>query len=438
MDLLSLVAKFGFFKFAGKWMSIVTAKNPLPNSEMSKHSLFNGIPYHLLEPILSQCVVQHLQSGEILISPGQENHNLYLLVSGRLQVYLDAADSQISFPIARGECIGEMSLIEEQRTSAYVIAEEDSSLMVMSEKIFWDQLIHIPRAVKNLLRMLTNRMRKDNEIIQKSLEQRLRYEHLQKELEAAGNIQANILPQRIPLFPNHRQVDVAAIIEPAKEVGGDFFDAFTLDKQHICIAVGDVSGKGMPAALFMVRVITLLRMSLSKDTEFESVLPAINRMLCQNNDECMFVTLFVGLFNVESGRLTYMNGGHNPPLISSKGGAFTLLDVPQGILLGVAEEAHYDVDELIFQPGDTLVLYTDGVTEAENSQKEFFSIERACQVLSAADKDDDVTAVVKTLGDAVTQFSKGVPQSDDITVLALRYREANQFSILSNLFGVPQ
>jgi sigma-B regulation protein RsbU (phosphoserine phosphatase) len=258
-------------------------------------------------------------------------------------------------------------------------------------------------------------------VLLKTVEQRLKYEHLQKELETAGNIQANILPQDVPLLPDYPQIDVCATMEPAKEVGGDFYDAFAVDDQHVCIAVGDVSGKGMPAALFMVRVITLLRMSLKKAKKFKSLLPKVNAILCQNNDDCMFVTLFVGLLDVTTGRLTYVNGGHNPPLFSANGNPFELLAVPKGILLGVSENAQYEIAELTLHSGDTLVLYTDGVTEAENTRQDIFSVDRARQVLGTVTKDQNITAIVKNLNDAVAQFSKGVPQSDDITMLALRY-----------------
>lgn len=392
------------------------------DANISQYNLFDKIPYPLLEPVLAECSLQQLRKGDILISPGQENHSLYLLVSGQLQVYLDKTGSRFSFPIAPGECIGEMSLIEERRTSAFVIAEEDSSLIVVPEDIFWNKFIHLPNAVRNLLRVLTNRTRKDNEVIRQSLEQQLRYEHLQKELKAAGSIQAAILPQETPLLPDHPQVDICAMIEPAKEVGGDFFDVLALDKNRIYLAIGDVSGKGMPAALFMVRAMTLLRMSLSKDTPFESMLPTVNRLLCENNDESMFVTMFAGLFDVTSGTLTYMNAGHNPPFFSSKGSPFDLMDLPKGMVLGINEAAHYEVARRTLQPGDRLVLYTDGVTEAQNPRHEFYSVSRACDTLQEASAGDDIIMAVKALSASVSHFSKGVPQSDDITILALRYR----------------
>ena len=210
-------------------------------------------------------------------------------------------------------------------------------------------------------------------------------------------------------------------MEPAKEVGGDFFDAFALDNDNIYIAIGDVSGKGMPAALFMVRVITLLRMGISNEATFGAVLPMVNQMLCQNNEDCMFVSLFVGLLNVKTGHLTYMNGGHNRPFFARSGNPFELLDVPRSLVLGLHDQSVYDVAELTLKPGDTLVLYTDGVTEAENTDQAYFAIDRTTAVLNKSAK-KDMTNLVQTLQAAVVEFSNGAPQSDDITLLALRYQ----------------
>ena len=388
---------------------------------LADYTLFKDLPPDLIESILSECPVQQLYKDELLLSSGQENHYLYLLISGQLQVYLDNVDSNFSFVVEPGECIGEMSIIEERRVSAYVIAEQDSRLIVLPEDVFWTKFVRLPIAMRNFLQVLSQRLRKQNQITRQALEQQIRYEHLQKELEAAGKIQANILPKKSPLFPKHPQVDVYASMTPAKEVGGDFFDAFALDNDHIYIAIGDVSGKGMPAALFMVRVITLLRMSISNEATFGSLLPTVNQMLCENNEDCMFVTLFVGVLDVKTGRLSYMNGGHNPPFISRHGGPFEFLEVPRALVLGISERAQYDVAELTLHPGDTLVLYTDGVTEAENSSREFFYTDRTAAVLQKVGH-KDMTALVKALQDAVVEFSENMPQSDDITLLALRYQ----------------
>ena len=171
----------------------------LSDSDISENNLFKDIPYRLVEPVLSQCEVRHLAKDEILITPNQENQFVYLLVSGGLEVSLDSPESRVTFPIGRGECIGEMSTISGGRTSAFVAASEASSLIAIPASLFWDEFIHIPGVVQNLLRTLTNRMRADHDIIRRSIEQQLRYEQMKKELEAAGKIQANILPQEIPV-----------------------------------------------------------------------------------------------------------------------------------------------------------------------------------------------------------------------------------------------
>jgi sigma-B regulation protein RsbU (phosphoserine phosphatase) len=402
------------------------ADNSLASQAISTCDLFQDVEPNLLRSLLTQCQIKFLKEGEILLTPGEENHHLYLLLSGQLQVYLandnhSGISTQIGFTISPGESIGEMSIIENKPVSAYVTAQEDCRLLVMHEQILWEKLISIPTVVKNLLQGLSIRTRKRDEIALKNLEQQLKFEYFQKDLAAARKIQSNILPHDNPLFPNHSQVDVFATITPAKEVGGDFFDAFPLDDKHICIAIGDVSGKGIAAALFMIRVITLLRISISLINPLGAIMESINSHLCKSNDDCMFVTMFVGILDVTSGKLTYVNGGHNLPFFSSHHAPFQLLEVTGGMLLGVSEEAQYESEQLILQPNDTLVLYTDGVTEAEDKNRNFFSLERACQVLNTIKQPATASEIATLLQASVFEFSTQVPQSDDITILVLRY-----------------
>lgn len=409
----------------------MTSLDPIDNTIISSLSFFRDIDPAYISPILKKCEIRSIKQGEIVLNPGIKNSNLYWLLSGGMRVYLSpnissssSIDRQLGFDITPGESFGEMSIIDDSPVSACVVAIEDSYLLAMPEQVFWEQLVYLPGIVKNLLKGLSHRLRQRDELSRKNLEQQLRFEYLEKDLSAARQIQANILPHDNPLFPNHLQADVFALIQPAKEVGGDFFDAFPLDEKNICIAVGDVSGKGIAAALFMIRVITLLRISMSTITPLGLIVHSINLHLCEGNDNCMFATMFVGILDVTSGELTYVSGGHNWPFICRHSGSFDLLAPRQGVLLGIDELARYDSSSLVLQSGDTLVLYTDGVTEAENENGDFFTSERAIQLLNDHKNAISSKEIASNLYESVAQFSRSVPQSDDITILVLRYQES--------------
>lgn len=244
-------------------------------------------------------------------------------------------------------------------------------------------------------------------------------ENLQREVSIAAAIQANMIPKSSYLFPQHPQIKAFGVARPAKEMGGDFYDAFPIDDNHIVFVIGDVSGKGVPAALFMMETMALLRSKITKPKKFSSALVTINKLLCKNNETNMFVSLFVGLLNVMTGELRFINGGHNAPLLAHGNGRFDLLTVPINILLGVHEEAQYEVSSFQLEAGDTLVLYTDGVTEAVNDQQEFFSLERTIDVLTSTYA--DVKVLVHGLLNEITAFCGTQSQSDDITIFALQF-----------------
>ena len=410
--------------------SLVTTKEKKQNKKQSvnedfanfsKHILLEGIPNKTLRKIYSKCTVCHLEKGDILLSPGEINQHLYLILSGSFLVFLNEIGSRSSFKVSEGEYLGEMSVIEEMETSAFVVANEESHLVGIPRDIFWDDIAGCPTAMRNMLRIFSQRMRSQNNVTQKAFENQLHFEHLQKEIKAAAKIQASILPQDNPLFQEFPQVEAYAMMKPAQQVGGDFYDAFDIDDDHICIAIGDVSGKGLASALFMVRTSTLLRMSLLKKKNFKSVVPNVNKMLIQNNKECNFVTLFVGMLNVKTGVLKYFNGGHNAPFISQKGKPFELLPLPSGVLLGYSDQVDYDIAEVQLTPGDTILLYTDGITEAESRHNTYFSTERALDLMNEIGSNESPRTYVKQLHKAATKFSKKMPQSDDITLLALKY-----------------
>ncbi|HPX82379.1 MAG TPA: SpoIIE family protein phosphatase [Syntrophales bacterium] len=246
-------------------------------------------------------------------------------------------------------------------------------------------------------------------------------ERIESELKIARTIQMSFLPKHFPPFPEKEEFDIFAALEPAKEVGGDLYDFFLVDDEHVFFSIGDVSGKGVPAALFMAVTKTLIKGIAGQSVFPSHALEQVNQELCKDNDSSMFVTVCCGILNFKTGELLFSNAGHNLPVLLSAGGEVGWLNSPEGFLLGIMEDASYEILRLDLNPGDTLFLYTDGVTEAMNERKEFFSDAALLKTLAAC-PGRDPEALVECVFGAVKAFAGAEPQSDDITVLALRYR----------------
>ena len=246
-------------------------------------------------------------------------------------------------------------------------------------------------------------------------------ERIESELTIAHDIQMSILPKIFPPFPNRSEFDLYATIESAREVGGDFYDFALVDEDHLWFAIGDVSGKGVPASLFMAATKTLLRALAGKNTHPDAILSELNIELCRDNDSGMFVTIFHGILHLPSGTLVYSNGGHNPPYVISPVGAVTPIENTGGMALGVLPETRYRTKTIALPPGARLFLYTDGVTEAMNSAGALFSEHRLCEFLQQT-HEDSPTELLRSLLGELKRFSLDAEQSDDITALALYYR----------------
>ncbi len=380
----------------------------------------NGIPFRLLEPFFLKCEYRRLNRGDVLLSPGVANHHLYLLLSGQLSIHIDGLGSAKRFSIDPGDFTGEVSIIDGLAPTAYVVASEDSLILCIHETVLWSDFLQIPGTARNLLQQIAARMRARNETIQKSLEKTLRLEYLEKELRIAHDLQARMLPYQ-PFFPEHPQVEFDALMIPAKEVGGDLFDAFALDPQHICIAIGDVAGKGVPSALLMVRSVTILRTEMLKSKDLLQTIQAINKTLSEDNPTCMFVTLMICVLDLKSGRLQSVNGGHNRPLFGNSGDGFQFLEQPSGLLVGIDPQADYELATQDLNPGDTLILYTDGITEAMNPVQEQFNESRLLEYINTHGK-QSVSDMITGIRNTVKNFVSTADQSDDLTLLALRYR----------------
>jgi sigma-B regulation protein RsbU (phosphoserine phosphatase) len=244
-------------------------------------------------------------------------------------------------------------------------------------------------------------------------------QRMEEALKLAHDIQMSMLPKFFPPFPERHEFDIFAAIAPAKEVGGDLYDFFFLDDDHLCFAVGDVSGKGVPAALFMAVTKTLFRATASNGGTPGEILARLNAEICRDNESCMFVTLFCAILNIRTGQVDYSNGGHNPPYYLHQSGVSPLENLG-GRALGLVKQSPYESGRMVLKPGEALLLYTDGVTEAMNPSETLYSDQRLEQFLGTHRGSSPRQIIGDLIGD-VRQFVGGAPQSDDITILALLY-----------------
>lgn len=247
-------------------------------------------------------------------------------------------------------------------------------------------------------------------------------ERINTELNVAKKIQEDMLPRKFPAFPERDEFDVYAMNVPAKEVGGDFYDFFLIDESHLAIVIADVSGKGVPAALFMVIAKTLIKNHAQLGKSPSEVFTAVNNQLCEGNDENMFVTAWMGILEVETGKFTYVNAGHNPPLIKHSGKGYNWLKSKPGFVLAGMEDIQYHQNAIALEPGDRVYLYTDGVTEASNVNDELFGDSRLLQIMN--DKTDlNLKELVTYVKEKVDAFAGEREQFDDITMLVMEYKK---------------
>lgn len=264
---------------------------------------------------------------------------------------------------------------------------------------------------------LADRTRK---LLERQIKDSADKQQIASELSVATHIQTSMLPRIFPAFPAQKEFDIYAMTNPAKEVGGDFYDFFLVDDDHLAVVVADVSGKGIPAALFMVIAKTLIKDHAQRGTSPDVVFTEVNRLLCEANDEGMFVTAWLGVLELSTGHLSYVNAGHNPPLLRRAGGGYDYLRTRSGFVLAGVEETRYRSCSLELAPGDALFLYTDGVTEATDAEKQLYGEERLAAALNSH-KDYAPKELLSAVRDDVEAFVGQAPQFDDITVLSLCY-----------------
>lgn len=243
---------------------------------------------------------------------------------------------------------------------------------------------------------------------------------IETELNVAKNIQEMLLPHIFPPFTKDDHFSIFATIEPAKSVGGDYYDFYRIDDDHVCFTIADVSGKGVPAALFMVIAKTIMKNQAASKLCPDQILAGANNQLNEDNEEGMFVTAFIGILELSTGRLAYSNAGHNPPVLLRQNGEIAFLPVDKNIVLAVMDDMEFTLQETVLAEGDVLFLYTDGVTEAMNSRQEQYTEARLLACLGELRGEGNLAALLRGVRASLSVHVDGAEQSDDITMMAVR------------------
>ena len=371
-----------------------------------------------LEPLMLQRMRRHIRSGQY--SFVFAHNGIEALERLREEADIDMVLSDINMPQMDGlTLLEQIPKVDPNIRSVIISAYGDmknirtamnrGAFDFVTKPLDFDDLqITIERTVSHLIEWRDALSSRDKLVM------------LQNELDVATKMQQSILPTKFPSGPDYRSF---ASMEPARNVGGDFYDVIPLENGRIGLTIADVSGKGVPAALFMMSSRTLLKGAAIGNHEPGDVLREVNNLLVEDNETMMFVTLFYALYDPHSGLLTYANGGHNAPLIRHADGSSTLLPLTGGIALGVIDGIEYEQAEVRLERGETLILYTDGVTEAMNEAEEEFGLDRLAAVLTSHPSNDP-EEVNGAIFEAVRAFAGDAPQSDDITCLTLCRSEA--------------
>jgi phosphoserine phosphatase RsbU/P len=263
-------------------------------------------------------------------------------------------------------------------------------------------------------------------------------ERFESELNIAHDIQQGMIPKIFPPFPNREDIDIYALLEPARQVGGDLYDFFFLDDETLCFAIGDVSDKGVPASLMMAITITLLRANTDMNKEINKIVDSMNGDICRGNENQMFVTFFMGILNMRTGEIKYCNAGHNYPLLLRKDGILETLEETHGIPLGIDKGQVYKAGEAKLERGDNLILFTDGINEATSIDGDFYGDDRLEELIRSRCKGLTTRQITEEIMEDVTGFTKTPEQSDDITLMVISYYPANNTGIISPTISVSR
>lgn len=420
------------------------------------NAILGGLSSATIQRLLDLGQPVGIGAQEVLIRQGDPSDCAYLILEGELEVQVATAYGEVLLArVAQGALVGEIGVFADlprnatvhacssvralrlERADLLAAGDTDPALLRSVISRLGGQIGRFNNAI-GLYTNAVTALEQDNfdisildelsepgpELVdfaqhfRRMAEQIVQRRARQAEMASAAAIQRAMLPNTQPTNLVDGQFDIFTHMLPAREVGGDLFDVVELDGNRVVITIGDVCGKGIPAALFMAVTQTVMRLVVRSGQDLQGEIRAANNLLAANNRETMFATLFCGVLDVSSGTMTYCNCGHNPPLVLRRGESTFESLRACGPPLAIADDVNYVPRSIALAPGDTLLLYTDGVTEAENPESAQFGTDRLEQATLEM-RGQPARSVVEHVIDRVAAFAKGAPQSDDITCIAV-------------------
>jgi serine phosphatase RsbU (regulator of sigma subunit) len=401
-----------------------------------KIPLFQDVPSEDLVRIVSELPIETYEPGTYLFRDGDRGEHLYVVKEGHLEILLaeDTPDEMLLKICAPGEYLGEMGLIlADGKRTATARAQDRVQAWVMSRAKFTQVLQRFPVIAYTMVNILSERLDATNDATFRDLTEKnhalqraydelkaaqvqlIEKERLERELQVAADIQLSILPDVLPVLPGF---DFGACIMPARRVGGDFYDVFSIDDNHAGIVIGDVADKGVPAALFMARAHALVMAEADTARTAGEVLRLANSHITRLQKSAQFVTALYGILDLTTYVFEYARAGHEPPLLFSRDGTVERLPHGVGMSLGLWEMITLDERVVKFEPGSTLLLFTDGMTDCRDPDGVPFGIERIKSVLATMGGLSG-QGICDRLLDTLIRYQNGAGQDDDVTLVAI-------------------
>ena len=406
-------------------------------TELSQVSIFRSLSSGELEAISRTLRLIEAPEGTVLLKEGDKGDSFLIIKEGQVEVVknLGTSDEKILNHIGPAGYVGEMSLLAaDGRRNASVRTTKQSCAWEMTQSDFQNLMQNNPHSAYEVLRQLSQRLNRSQAAIISDLQQKNRdliaayeelkaaqaqiieKERLERELQVAHNIQMSLLP---PILPELSGFDFGATMEPARQVGGDLYDFIPLSNDRMGIVIGDVTDKGVPAAIFMARAQALIRAEAKNSNEVDDVLKSVNQQLIHNNKQGYFVTVLYGVLDSKTGIFTYARAGHELPIMCSTQGEAELLPLSAGQPLGILYDPIIDKQSVTIPEGETLVLYTDGVTDQYDDQNIAFGEDK---LLLSSCGINEITAqeICDHLLSTVIEYRQGKPLQDDVTIVAIK------------------